>query len=31
VQDGRFTKSLGGMVNDAQMQRVGAALAPLLA
>jgi hypothetical protein len=31
VQDGRFTKILGGMVNDAQMQRVGAALAPLLA
>jgi hypothetical protein len=30
VQDERFQKILGGMVNDAQMQRIGAALAPIL-
>jgi hypothetical protein len=31
VQDERFRKILGGMVTEAQMQRIGAALAPILA
>jgi hypothetical protein len=31
VQDERFQKILGGMITDAQMQRIGAALAPILA
>jgi hypothetical protein len=30
VQDERFQKILGGMITDAQMQRIGAALAPLM-
>jgi len=30
VQDERFQKILGGMITEAQMQRIGAALAPLL-
>jgi len=30
VQDERFQKILGGMITDAQMQRIGAALAPIL-
>ena len=30
VQDERFQKILGGMVSEAQMQRIGAALAPIL-
>jgi hypothetical protein len=30
VQDERFQKILGGMVTDAQMQRIGAALAPIV-
>ena len=30
VQDERFLKVLGGMVSDAQMKRIGAALAPIL-
>jgi hypothetical protein len=30
VQDERFQKVLGGMISDAQMQRIGAALAPLV-
>jgi len=31
VQDGRFTKLLGELVSEPQMQRIGAALSPLLA
>jgi len=31
VQDERFQKILGGMVTDAQMKRIGSALAPILA
>src|SRR5262245_7505877 len=31
VQDERFQKLLGGMVTDAQMKRIGTALAPILA
>ena len=31
VQDERFQKILGGMITDAQMQRIGAALGPILA
>ena len=31
VQDERFQKTLGGMVTEAQMKRIGAALAPILA
>jgi hypothetical protein len=31
VQDERFLKILGGMITDAQMQRIGAALAPIVA
>jgi hypothetical protein len=31
VQDERFQKLLGGMLGEAQMQRIGAALAPLVA
>ena len=31
VQDERFQKILGGMITEAQMQRIGAALAPILA
>jgi hypothetical protein len=31
VQDERFQKTLGGMVSDAQMKRIGAALAPICA
>ena len=31
VQDERFQKILGGMITDAQMQRIGAALKPILA
>jgi hypothetical protein len=31
VQDERFGKALGGMVTDAQMQRIGAALKPIVA
>jgi hypothetical protein len=31
VQDPRFQKALGGMVSDAQMKRIGGALAPILA
>jgi hypothetical protein len=30
VQDARFQKLLGGMVTDEQMQRIGAALAPIV-
>jgi hypothetical protein len=30
VQDERFQKILGGMVTDAQMARIGAALKPIL-
>jgi hypothetical protein len=30
VQNERFTKILAGMVNEAQMGRIGAALAPLM-
>ena len=30
VQDERFQKILGGMITEAQMQRIGAALAPLM-
>jgi hypothetical protein len=30
VQDERFQKVLGGMITEAQMQRIGAALAPLM-
>jgi hypothetical protein len=30
VQDPRFQKILGGMITEAQMQRIGAALAPLM-
>ena len=30
VQDARFQKALGGMVTDAQMKRIGTALAPIL-
>ena len=30
VQDERFQKILGGMITDAQMQRVGTALAPIM-
>jgi hypothetical protein len=30
VQDERFQKALGGMVTDAQMKRIGAALAPIM-
>ena len=30
VQDERFQKILGGMITDAQMKRIGAALAPIL-
>jgi hypothetical protein len=30
VQDERFGRILGGMITDAQMQRIGAALAPIL-
>jgi hypothetical protein len=30
VQDERFQKILGGMITDAQMQRIGTALAPIL-
>ena len=30
VQDPRFQKILGGLITEAQMQRIGAALAPLL-
>ena len=29
VQDERFQKILGGMITEAQMQRIGAALAPI--
>jgi len=31
VQDERFQKALGGMITEAQMQRIGTALAPILA
>ncbi len=31
VQDERFQKILGGMITEAQMQRIGAALAPIVA
>ena len=31
VQDERFQKILGGMISEAQMQRIGAALGPILA
>jgi hypothetical protein len=30
VQDERFQKVLGGMISEAQMQRIGAALAPIM-
>ena len=30
VQDERFGTILGGMITDAQMQRIGAALAPIV-
>jgi hypothetical protein len=30
VQDERFQKILGGMITEAQMQRIGAALAPIV-
>ena len=30
VQDERFQKVLGGMITEAQMQRIGAALTPLM-
>ncbi|HEY3074661.1 MAG TPA: hypothetical protein VGJ74_05765, partial [Burkholderiales bacterium] len=30
VQDERFQKILGGMITEAQMQRIGAALTPLM-
>ena len=30
VQDPRFQKTLAGMITDAQMQRIGAALAPII-
>jgi len=30
VQDARFQKILGGMITEAQMQRIGAALAPIV-
>jgi hypothetical protein len=30
VQDERFQKALGGMITEAQMQRIGTALAPIL-
>jgi hypothetical protein len=30
VQDERFQKVLGGMITEAQMQRIGAALAPIM-
>jgi hypothetical protein len=30
VQDERFQKILGGMISEAQMQRIGAALAPIM-
>jgi hypothetical protein len=30
VQDERFQKVLGGMITEAQMQRIGAALAPIV-
>jgi hypothetical protein len=30
VQDERFGKILGGMITEAQMQRIGAALAPIV-
>ena len=30
VQDGRFAKLLGELVSEGQMQRIGAALAPLV-
>ena len=31
VQDERFQKNLGGMITDAQMKRIGTALAPIVA
>ena len=31
VQDERFQKTLGGMITEAQMQRIGTALAPIMA
>jgi hypothetical protein len=30
VQDERFQKILGGMITEAQMRRIGAALTPLM-
>jgi hypothetical protein len=30
VQDERFQKILGGMITEAQMQRIGGALAPIM-
>ena len=30
VQDERFQKILGGMITEAQMQRIGSALAPIM-
>jgi hypothetical protein len=30
VQDERFQKVLGGMITEAQMQRIGTALAPIM-
>ena len=30
VSDARFQKTLGGMISEAQMQRIGTALAPLM-